>query len=326
MSLTPTELFPEVPNLYEFPSVHCDMIYDERRVSTYEQAIRRAVKPGDVVVDIGTGTGLLAFLSLQAGAAKVYAVERSPVIKCAKELAVVNGFADRIIFHHSDSRDTELGERVDVIVSELIGHVAFEEGLVETLFDAKQRFLKPHGRIIPETVTLYACPVSECLVYPSCIDIWKSVSGIDYSAMRARAVKTSYVTDISERDLVTDYQPIFFVDLEQSVLPEVHVQRTFRAHRRAEINGMALWFDATLVDPIRLSSGPWAKTHWHQCFAPIPEPISVQSGDGLHVTIDMKLRTRSSERFVFTVDIRKETSFAAKKEKTHSTSSAASAY
>ncbi|HEX9543873.1 MAG TPA: 50S ribosomal protein L11 methyltransferase, partial [Pyrinomonadaceae bacterium] len=109
--LDPAELFPEVPNLYEFPSIHSDMIYDEHRVGAYRQAIERTVKEGDVVVDVGTGTGILAFLCLKAGAARVHAIDRSPVINWARRLAETNGMADQIIFHQCDSRDVNLGEQ-----------------------------------------------------------------------------------------------------------------------------------------------------------------------------------------------------------------------
>src|SRR5688500_9032577 len=118
--LEPSELFPEVPNLYEFPSVHNDMIYDEHRVNAYNDAISRAVKKGDVVLDVGTGTGLLSFLCLQAGAKHVYAVDRSPVIRWAQEIAEANTLADRITFFECDSIDAPIPERVDLIVSELI--------------------------------------------------------------------------------------------------------------------------------------------------------------------------------------------------------------
>ena len=65
MTLEPSELFPEVPNLYEFPSVHLDMLQDRTRLRAYRRAIERTVRPGNVVVDVGTGTGVLAFLALE---------------------------------------------------------------------------------------------------------------------------------------------------------------------------------------------------------------------------------------------------------------------
>lgn len=303
--LEPSELFPEVPNLYEFPSVHSDMIYDEHRVDAYRQAIKRTVKEGDVVIDVGTGTGILAFLCLQAGAARVHAIDRSPVIHWARRLAETNGMADQITFHQSDSRDVHLDEKADVIVSELIGHLAFEEGMVESISDAMERFLKPDGSLIPQAVSLYAAPVCEREVYKSCIDGWKPVSGIDYSVMREHALETSYVTEINERDLFAKHQPVFSVDFLCGTQLEVHTEKVFEIYRDGEINGIAFWFDSKLTDNIRLSSGPWAKTHWKQCFTPLSQPRKVFAGEKLSVSFSMMLCTRKSDRFSFTIEIAK---------------------
>lgn len=301
--LDPTELFPEVPNLYEFPSIHNDMIYDEHRVNAYQQAIERTVKKGDVVLDVGTGTGILAFLCLQAGAARVHAIDRSSVINWARKIAETNGLTDKIIFHQCDSREAQIGERVDVIVSELIGHIAFEEGMVECISDAKDRFLKPGGSLIPQAVTLYAAPVCEQEVYKSCIDGWKPAYGIDYSIMREQALTTSYVTEINEQDLLARHQPIFSVDFTQNTQLEVHTERSFEIYRDGEINGVAFWFDSALSDVVRLSSGPWSKTHWKQCFTPLPNPQKVKAGDKLTVTFTMSLCNRISDKFTFEVKI-----------------------
>lgn len=308
--LDPTELFPEVPNLYEFPSIHSDMIYDEHRVRAYQRAIERTVKPGDVVVDVGTGTGILAFLCLQAGAARVHAIDRSPVIDWARRLAEANGKADQIIFHQCDSRDADIGEKADVIVSELIGHIAFEEGMVESISNAMERFLKPGGSLIPQAVTLYAAPVCEREVYKSCIEGWKPAYGIDYTVMREQAIQTSYVTDIDERDLFAKHQPVFSVDFTRSTYLEVHAERTFEMYRDGYINGMAFWFDSTLADVVRLSSGPWSKTHWKQCFTPLPYPQKVKAGDRLSVAFTMTLCNRRSDKFAFRVELMKGNSHA----------------
>jgi predicted RNA methylase len=305
--LDPTELFPEVPNLYEFPSIHSDMIYDEHRVLAYRQAIQRTVKRGDVVVDVGTGTGILAFLCLQAGAAHVHAIDRSPVIKWARRLAETNEMAERISFHECDSRDADIGERADVIISELIGHMAFEEGMIESIGDAITRFLKPDGSLIPRSVALFAAPVCEREVYRSCVDGWKPAYGIDYKVMRDEAIKTTYVTDIAESDLFANHQPVFTVDFRRSADVELHVERTFEVYRDGSINGMAFWFDSMLADVVRLSSGPWSKTHWKQCFTPLDSPEQVRAGDTLAVAFSMVLCKSRSEKFSFKVELRKGT-------------------
>jgi protein arginine N-methyltransferase 1 len=308
--LDPTELFPEIPNLYEFLSVHADMIYDERRVEAYREAIDRTVKPGDVVADVGTGTGILAFLCVQRGASRVHAIDRSPVIQWARQLADKNGFSDRIVFHNQDSRTLSLNEKVDIIVSELIGHIAFEEGMVETISDARERLLKPGGSLIPQSVILHAAPVSESEVFTACVDGWKPAYGIDYTIMRQLASKACYIADIQGSKLLGRAKPVFAVDFTAGTEIATHCSRTFTIHRADVMTGIAFWFDAVLTEQVRLSSGPWSKTHWKQCFKPIPDPILVQIGDRINVDFEMKFRNRKQDEFMFSVDVRKGESCA----------------
>src|SRR5207253_9352317 len=92
---------------------HGRMIADRVRTPAYARAIAATVGPDNVVVDLGTGSGLFGLLACQAGAARVYAIESDPVIEVARELAIANGFADRITFLHADSRAVSLPERAD---------------------------------------------------------------------------------------------------------------------------------------------------------------------------------------------------------------------
>lgn len=295
--LDPTELFPEIPNLYEFPSVHADMLFDEERVEKYAEAISRTVKKGDIVADIGTGTGLLAFLCLKAGAKRVHAIERSGAIEWAKVLAEKNGFSDRIVFHHEDSRTLELPEKVDVVVSELIGHIAFEEGMAESLFDAKERFLAPDGTMIPESVRLKVALVEEDEVYPECIECWKDIKDIDFSLMRQEAVKACYLTTLSSDNLLSEPKTFFAVNFAEDYRLRLHGRHTFDVCRSGTINGIGLWFEANLSPTLTLSSGPWARTHWKQCFAPIARPMDVEMKDKVYVHINMRLRGTEKDSF-----------------------------
>lgn len=298
--LDPVELFPEVPNIYDFPSVHADLVFDESRVRSYRDAINATVKEGDVVADLGAGTGLLTFLCLQAGARKVHAIERSEVIQWAKELARRNGFSERIEFHHSDARETDIGERVDVIVSELMGHVAFEEGMAETISLAKERLLAPDGRAIPQTVTLKAALVNEADLYRNYIDIWNRFEGIDYSAMRENAVRGTYVLGI-EADHINSESQVVLTEKFVGAPRNLDREFTFKTWRAGEVNGLALWFDADLTDTVRLSSNPWVRTHWQQCFAPFDRSIKVESGEDLCVGIQMAFRRAPEDPFEFRV-------------------------
>src|SRR5947208_3462672 len=93
------------------------MISDRVRMDAYTHALRRHVRHGSVVVDLGTGAGILALLSCRLGARHVYAIEPDSVIQVAREVAADNGCGDRITFFQKRSEDVSLPERADVIVT-----------------------------------------------------------------------------------------------------------------------------------------------------------------------------------------------------------------
>ena len=303
--LDPVELFPEIPNLYQFPSIHAGMLYDEERVAKYSAAINQVIKKGDVVADIGTGTGLLAFLCLKAGAKRVHAIERSSSIDWAKRIADKNGLSDRIIFYKQDSRDCDLPEKVNVVVSELIGHIAFEEGMAESLVDARERFLVANGVMLPERVDLKVALVEENGVYPECIECWQDIEGFDYSLMREEAVKACYLTSLSHRDLLSEPKTFFKANFKEKCKFNLRASHSFNVCRTGKINGIALWFEASLSSNITLSSGPWSQTHWQQCFAPIAAPMAANAGDLISVSVEMSLRTKNHDSFKFDFSVKK---------------------
>ncbi len=109
---------------------HLSMLLDTARMQSYRRAIEASVQPGDVVVDIGCGTGVLSFMACEAGAKQVYAIEGGPVIELARELAIDNGFADRIEFLTGWSIDVGIPEPADVLITETLGNAGLDEGII----------------------------------------------------------------------------------------------------------------------------------------------------------------------------------------------------
>ena len=122
---------------------------DVARTSAYRQAIIEAA-PGKVVVDLGTGAlALLAIIAAEAGAEHVYAIEvQAAAAASARQAVSAAGLSDKITVLHGFSTDAtlELPAKATLLVHELIGEIAGEEGVVAAILDATRRHLAPSAQ------------------------------------------------------------------------------------------------------------------------------------------------------------------------------------
>src|SRR5438132_12369420 len=114
---------------------------DTARVSAFQRAIEEVVTPGDVVLDLCAGTGILGLMACRAGAKRVYAVDEGPIVGLAREVAKANGFQDRITHIKGLSTRVALPEIVDVVLADQIGRFGLESGIPESFADVRVRFL-----------------------------------------------------------------------------------------------------------------------------------------------------------------------------------------
>ncbi len=168
--------------------MHIAMLNDRARTQAYLDAIARIVRPGDVVIDLGTGTGVLAMAAARAGASRVYAIEASSFADTAEKTVADNGYADVVQIVRGWSTEIDLPERADVLLSEIIGNDPFAEGFLLYLSDARRRFLKPDGILLPDRFALggyfasaSTSAVSERRVVTHDAVRWQQVYGMDFS-------------------------------------------------------------------------------------------------------------------------------------------------
>ena len=151
---TETRLYQQTAQLLKD---HESLLSDEHRNRPFYKALKNHVTGTSSVLDIGSGTGLWAIAAARMGARRVVAIEQDVLLLgLIKALARHNGVADRVEVLGGDSRQAGLGKDFDIVISETVGHLVFDEPIVPIMIDARERFLKPGGVLIPGSVALLA--------------------------------------------------------------------------------------------------------------------------------------------------------------------------
>jgi protein arginine N-methyltransferase 1 len=256
-------------NAREFENVFCHeaMLADRERVETYREGIRRGVKKGDVVVDIGAGSGILSFFAAEK-ASKVYAIEHADVIEIAKKIAADN-HVENVEFIKCNSRDFAPPLRADAIVHEQIGgENPLSENMIANLLDARRRLLKPGGRIIPARFEIFIEPIQlkDAHVVPF---LWElKIENIDFRSTTPmiRPMSGNRITSHDRRTIsvamvehcLCDPKPIMSFDLETMEEDEVPRRLRYRntAVRDGRIDGLCIYFKAIFDDDLAIETAP----------------------------------------------------------------------
>lgn len=276
------------------PQVHISMLNDRVRTEAFIAAINATVRPDDVVVDIGTGTGILSLAAARAGARHVYAIEASELGRTAKELFVANGFGDRITLLEGWSNQINLPEKASVLVAEIIGNDPLDEGVMESFADARKRFLTADARIIPSRARTFGLAVDvdqkqyeRFAFQPEQTLSWREWYGFDFARLLDSAVNKSMVIraiphDI--RDWPTLSDPILLADLDLSGAqhPLVNEATEFTIKRDGLLSGMLTYFELDVGGGQQLTTAPekaGEKNSWAVKVYLNGAPPKVKTGD-----------------------------------------------
>jgi precorrin-6B methylase 2 len=296
-ALVPRDLGRVVTRGWADPVEHARMLHDERRTGDYIAALREAIRPEDIVLDIGTGSGVLAIAAARAGARQVYAVEASDIADVAERVFAANGMEDRVTLIRGWSRDIELPERADLLVAEVIGNEPFEEEILETTLDARRRLLKPGGRLIPHTLELVARPLHipdaearQRAIGRRAVKRWRHLYGIEFQPLLDAALPGP-VNNPTEAEVLAGWPPVGppvslgTVELGRYDRPTVDASAELAVAPDVSVNAIAVTFRAHLhgsivhtLDPWRWPSSSWATSVWV-----LPDAVGVGSGDRLRV-------------------------------------------
>ena len=272
------------------------MIADQVRMDPYAYALKAAVGPDSVVLDIGAATGIHALLACKFGARHVYAVESNEAIHLAREVAQANGFGDRITFIHDLSTRVTLPKRADVIVSDLRGVLPLFGTHIPAIVDARQRHLAPGGTLIPKRDSLWVALVEAGGVYKDIIKPWNHPYGLAMEEAR-QIVLNSWTADNTERfrpgNLLMAPHNWANLNYESIVDPNVaDMNSDHKASRSGTAHGLLIWFDAELFEGIGFSNGPQATRPaevYGRGFFPLLAPVKIDEGDSINLTIEAEL-------------------------------------
>jgi len=263
---------------------------DRVRTGAYCQALALAVKPGDVVVDLGAGAGIFTLHACRLGARLVHAIEPNDVIQVAREVVHANGFSQRVTFHQAMSFQIELPELCDVLVTDPRGVVPLFEQAIPTIIDARGRLLKPGGVLIPQQDTIWAALVEAPDIYQEHYDdAWRSANdGFDMEAARRRTINSSTKYRVELNQLLSE--PMRWLLLDYRVIERASASGVvqFAVKRPGTAHGFALWFDSELIDGISFSNCPGQpKLLYGQLFFPFEEPVPVWANQ--IITVDLRV-------------------------------------
>jgi predicted RNA methylase len=266
---------------------HASLLADVDRVDRFREAIIEVVQPGDIVVDIGTGTGLLAYFACQAGAARVFAIEEGPIVNLARELALLNRFADRVEFFNELSYRVELPERADVLITETLWNFGMGEGMVGFLVDARKRLLKPDARIIPAAVDLLVAPMQTDRIYALLHDRPADRHGLDLSPIRHYQVNNVHMPHLEAEGFLARPALLHSTELDESARPDFEAEVTVAVTTAGILHGTCGWFHCRLSPGVVLGTEPPStNSSWAHAFFPVQNPVAVLPEDEISLAID----------------------------------------
>ncbi len=273
---------------YNHLLIHKHMLSDHVRTRAFCAAIAGCVNKGIVVIDLGAGTGILALAAARAGARKIWAIERKEIAKVAKKVVDDNGYGQVISVLQSDSREVELNEKADLLVSEFLGVYVFQESMLKDFIDVRDRLLKKGGILIPEAINLWAAPMRRNPIFHDQIERWQApLEGFNFQELSRLSLNEIYVHRVREDNLSHPGNCLFQMDLYTVKLSDrIEMKTEFVFDKDENIEGICGWFDAQLCEGVTLDTSPTASpTHWLQTVYPLHPRISVNENERLQMSI-----------------------------------------
>ena len=277
------------------PAWHVTMMNDNYRNSKYLEAIKLAVNDisdDSLVLDIGTGSGLLSMMAIANGAREVVACEiTNTIAKIAKKIIHKNGYAEKITVINKKSTELKIGEdlpkKVDLIISEILAAQFVGEGVRSSIFDANKRLLKKDGIIIPESGTIKISLLGSDKKILDVVSV-TSVNGFDLSEFNS-ITQNKWNMNLTEiPTLLSGHKDAFNINLynEDNIVNEEKIIE-LKANQDGLCLGIIQWMKIKLYKDIEYENIPGTefagRSHWPTPLYLFDKPVTVKKGNVLKI-------------------------------------------
>lgn len=263
---------------------HFPMMNDTVRNDAYEKALKSALKNGGVVLDIGSGSGLLAMMAARHGATKVTTVEAvSMVAEKAKIIIQKNGFEGQIQVINKLSTNlvvgSDLSERADILVTEIFDNGLLGENALVAIEHARNHLLKANAQLIPCGAKVFAMCIESQEIYNQ--HRVEKISNFDLSPFNQFSTfgYTGYHLAKMDYRALSATAPIFEFDFrKKSENKSVSIE--FNITESGTCHAVAFWYELQLDPDTIISTAPHLPqlSCWKQAVQLLPQPLSLTKG------------------------------------------------
>lgn len=268
---------------------HGSFLRDRTRVRAFEDVLRRLLTPNCAVLDIGTGTGIMAIAAAKMGAGHVDAIEPDWVIGVARGLAEENGVEGKINFYRGSFSEFVAGRHYDLIISDLRGCLPYY-GTNVSVLNCARGLVAPNGHLVPARDEVYVAPVSSPRVFRDYLDPWsRSPMGVTLNHGRDWTQSHIRVVQCTPGELAGEAQVWSKLTYDGNASSSHRARNFWMMQEARELHGFVAWFRSELCEGVVLDAGPSAKPLiYGQLFFPLHQPESVKVNDRLELVLGVK--------------------------------------